>query len=536
MRDGKKFACFIAAVVLLSGCRGIGSSLEYSSLWLSSAQESCTEDSARGTLEEIFDRLQIPKETDHDLDLPDTIDGTVISYVSSDESLLSAEGIVHRPPYLSSPAEVTLHVTVGNGTETAEKEYTLTILPEETPEAYYDYGVYVYGGPDIDFMKEYAIAGLYDTDVQRHSVLLPHYTTGKSINVLYYGAIAGDESYDNTPAFKAAIQAAEEGDEIFVPEGVYYFRSNVVATPVYAHIQLKSNVNLRGEGKEKTVLVSAYSESEYVNVANTAILSACNVENVMIRDLQVKGVTLPEEDMPADINDGNTNNPSGDAQVPQFGIVVQGSSAPTSNVIVVDCKVQYFSYSGIRLHDVSDCQVVGCSILNATDLGGGGAGYGIEVRGYGHERFEYIGTDYDICYNVVAGNIIEGPYIRHAITLTYMAHNNLVLENTITDCMSNAIDTHGQDEFLNVICGNTVLRTRIAAGIGLGNLGSTHDSSGAGNVVLGNTVQENLYGIRVCRATHYTYVVSNVATGNINGDITVTSDCVGTILQDNTIS
>jgi len=69
--------------------------------------------------------LKIPAETDCDLDLPVTRDGVAISWASSDEDVISNDGIVTRQLY---DTQATLTATLAFGSETAVKEFTVTVL------------------------------------------------------------------------------------------------------------------------------------------------------------------------------------------------------------------------------------------------------------------------------------------------------------------------------------------------------------------------------------------------------------------------
>ncbi|MDE7095465.1 MAG: glycoside hydrolase family 55 protein, partial [Anaeroplasmataceae bacterium] len=367
---------------------------------------------------------------------------------------------------------------------------------------------------EYPYYKGYLYPGLLNKDGSEHTDFKENKTTGKRLNVKMFGAKADQENFDNTKAFENAIAAAEYGDEVFVPKGKYYFSSATITQPYYAHIKLKDGVNLIGEGKENTILVSNFLKKEYVDAAigkKTATLVCGSMSNATISNL---GFTANTDDscLPEDYNDTKTNNPKGNAVAPAFGIVVyNGSSATiTQNIFIHDVYIEYFQYDGIRLYCTRDCKISDSVITKATDLGGGGAGYGIEIRGYGHEYFNFIGTNHDSCYNIVTGVKVVGPYIRHGIILSYMTHNNLFYNNEVTDTADDAYDVHGQDEFLNMFVKNYGYRSRRGAGLGLGNTGSTHDESGYGNVLYENTFIECKYGVTVARGTQYTQLIRNV--------------------------
>jgi hypothetical protein len=54
-------------------------------------------------------------------------------------------------------------------------------------------------------------------------------------------------------------------------------------------------------------------------------------------------------------------------------------------------------------------------------------------------------------FNLVQGCQFLGPYTRNGVVLQYSTHNNLVAFNVARDNRLDAIDLHGEDEFLNEI-------------------------------------------------------------------------------------
>lgn len=131
----------------------------------------------------------------------------------------------------------------------------------------------------------------------------------------------------------------------------------------------------------------------------------------------------------------------------------------------------------------------------------------------GADRYAYPD---DSRHNVVRNNTITGPFIRHGVLLQYYTHNNLVEGNVLTATALDAIDLHGEDEYLNEIRWNLV-RDSQASGIGLGNTGGTatqHDASGPGNWIHHNLLSGNREGVKVGLGTPDTTIENNVIHGD----------------------
>ncbi len=367
---------------------------------------------------------------------------------------------------------------------------------------------YEYKG-DWEHNKDYIKPGFYNTDGSIHELPKENEASGNRINVLMFGAKANDEEFDNTNAVRQAIASATEGDTIYFPAGRYYFTSNTLSSPYFAHIYLyTSGVNIKGAGAESTVLVSKFSAENNLN-KSTATLAVMNASNVTISDLTFTA-EVPEDKMPTDLSTSK-NNPEGNQYAPNTQIAVMNTDPieSTQNVVIKNCKISYFQENAVLLKKTQDCSVIDCEISDATDLGGSGAGYGIQLSGNGFESFSMIGSTTDSRYNYIANNTLKGPYLRHAIILSYVTHNNLVYNNTIDGCQDEPLDLHGEDEFLNVIVKNKVSNVA-KTGIGLGNPGSTHDATGPGNIIYGNEIDNALGGIQVSYGTPDTQIYNNV--------------------------
>jgi len=102
-----------------------------------------------------------------------------------------------------------------------------------------------------------------------------------------------------------------------------------------------------------------------------------------------------------------------------------------------------------------------------------------------------------------------------------------------------AIDLHGEGEYLNEIRGNTVTGGK-RAGITLGNSGGKkhkHDASGEHNWVHGNTLRNNERGILVILGTPDTVVEDNDITAGDESQVGIeVRNGPGTIIRNNRIS
>lgn len=358
------------------------------------------------------------------------------------------------------------------------------------------------------FNKDYKKPGLYNTDGTPHTLPNEFTATGNRINVIMFGAKANDKTFDNTTAVESAITASKEGDTIYFPEGTYYFSGHTLTKPYVSHISVLNKKKLVIAGaSSKTTLVSLFDSETNLN-NSTATLTILNSSDITISNLQFTA-EVPEDKMPKDL-DTSRNNPEGNQYAPQSQIVVANTDPieVTSNIVIKDCKISYFQQNGILLRRTQDCQVLSCEIDNATDIGGTGAGYAICISGDGHESFNMVGSNMDSRYNLVKGNKIKGPYLRHAIILSYVTHNNLIDQNEIDHCQDEPLDLHGEDEFLNVFTKNKVVDCTQGA-VGLGNPGSTHDATGPGNVIYGNEISGCNGGIQVSYGTPDTYIYNN---------------------------
>lgn len=493
--------------------------------------------SDRSILNSIYEKLTIPNMNNiiTDIDLYTVLGNAEIEWTSSNENIITNKGKVIRPSHDDGDISVTLTAVLYYKNLTMTKTFDLTVKAEpefsDINPNYTDSYKYMYNGPKVSFMNNWVYAGLYNVDGSIHVTPKQNITTGKTLNVLNYGAKANDASFDNTDAIKRALSYANSGDEIYFPSGSYYFSTASSTSPYYAHINGKSGVNIRGAGRDTTTLISNFNPSTNQSNSTTTTLSLVNVKDVVVSGLSFTA-NIPNNMPMPQIGNTTANNPEGNKYVPSFAIVIQCKGQTTKNIVVKDSKIEYFRYAGIRIHSASDNTIENVIIQNATDIGGGGAGYGICIRGYGHEQYQYIDTIYDCRFNIFKNVTVNGPYIRHGIIFSYMAHNNLVYNCNITKTADDAYDLHGQDEFLNVISYSSSTSSGRAA-VGLGNTGSSHDATGCGNVIYGCTFISNYNGITVTRGTNYTQIINNSITSTKNNAIYIDSDSKNTTQTNN---
>ncbi len=337
--------------------------------------------------------------------------------------------------------------------------------------------------------------GLFEADGTPHSLHQPHGVTSVTINVTAYGADPADNSSDDRPAIEAALAAAQTSDELYFPAGVYNLYS-VKPTDKTVHFVLKSGVNWRGDGPNKSILRSEFSDQTIAR-----FLKLRGLENIVI-----SGLTLTSAFKGPYSTDVNVNNPA--AAGPQYVISIEDNNGwPSANITVDSVQVENYRVHGVRLSNSHDVIVRRSTFLNATDVGGGGAGYGVSIQGNSL-------PDNASRFNVVEHCRFIGPYIRHAILLQYATHNNAVRFNDCDNTRLDAIDLHGEDEYLNEIHDNRVENVTTGAGVGVGNTGATHDSSGPFNYIHHNLFINCREGVKVYLGSPDTRIEHNEVTGS----------------------
>lgn len=379
--------------------------------------------------------------------------------------------------------------------------------------------------PDPD-AEPWTQPGLVEPDGTPYRIAMPAPATGERIDVRDHGADPVEGTGDDAAAIRAAIAAADPGDEVVLPAGVYDLDSTEPADPT-TNVALRSGVHLRGAGAGVTILRSALTP----DTPSGKILRGFGVTDVIVADLTLTSTF-----------DGPfTDDPDAEAGGgPAYGIYLANLGArPSTSILIEGVTVERFERMGVRVEKSRDVVVRGSTFRDATSVGGGGAGYGVAIQGTPlQDRYAYPD---DSRHTLVEGNTFEGRYLRHAILLQYYTHNNLVAGNLIDGTVLDAIDLHGEAEYRNEVRGNVVTDS-LAAAIALGNTGGTatrHGPSGPGNWIHGNVLRGNREGVLVHLGTPETLVEQNVITGGSDAPARVgveIRNAPGTVVRANTVS
>lgn len=369
----------------------------------------------------------------------------------------------------------------------------------------------------------YTEPGLINPDGTKHSIHKRNEVTGKKINVADSGI--KDSGEDASDVIQGIIDSAEAGDEIYFPDGQYNFKSA---------IKLKSGVNLKGESQDGTIFMAAAGDNGYAD----SIIVMNGINNVVISNL-----TITSEFDGNYSTDHKINNPEADG--PRYPIAIRDNLViedavklykPSYNITVNNVLIEKYQTMGIRVENSHDIVISNSTFQNATDVGGGGAGYGVSIQGDGN-NINRLGYANDSRFNVIKNCTFKGPYLRHGVILQYYTHNNEVYDNTLIQTKLDAIDLHGEDEYLNEIYDNTIKDIETGAGIAAGNTGASHDKSGTGNYIHDNDISNCREGIKIHLGTEDTRIENNKITGSTvdNAKGIYLQNAPGTIVKDNKI-
>lgn len=345
------------------------------------------------------------------------------------------------------------------------------------------------------------IPGFYNEDGTRHEIIDPLWPWADTINVLDFGADPADNASDDRPAIEDALNAAGQGDVVWFPNGVYNLMSTA-SNYDNAHLSLTDAESLHGESREGAIIKSqfpiAVNENETSRTVRLQGVYACTIKNL----------TFTSDFSGTYWTDRVSNNP--DRSAPGVHLYIDDSgSTPSRRIVVENCSFEKYRAVAIRLANSSDCIVRNSSFELATDVGGGGAGYGISIQGNGHGVDSY-GLFRDSRYNLVENCTFTGPHIRHGVVIQYFSHNNLVRNNVLHATSMDALDLHGEDEYNNELCYNTVTDVLLGGGVGVGNTGAEHDASGYNNYIHHNTFRNCREGVRVYLGSPYTRIEGNI--------------------------
>ncbi|WP_159886227.1 S-layer homology domain-containing protein [Paenibacillus puerhi] len=357
---------------------------------------------------------------------------------------------------------------------------------------------------EVPSVPLYTKPGLHHPDGTPAGIPAANPVTGRTLNVIDFGADPADNATDDLPAIQAALDAAREGDEVYFPNGTYNLISKLAGDSTDTHFSVKNKVNLRGESQEGAVLLSYLGAS---SSSSSRVIKAFNKSDVTISHLTI--TSTYDGPMPTDptIRVSDTGGP-------KYGIVIDDSALKGSSHIVIDhVTIEKFEKYAVRISESHHNVVQNSIIRNATNIGAGGAGYGVSVQGTPKQH--RLGYDNDTYFNVVRNNVFEGPYLRHGALVQYYAHNNLVADNVFRGTVYDAIDLHGEDEYLNEISGNLIENVSRGGAIGVGNTGGTppnsnHDEAGPFNYIHDNTIRNSQTGIQVYMGSPDTTIERNV--------------------------
>ncbi|MEH7226475.1 right-handed parallel beta-helix repeat-containing protein [Bacillus sp. JJ1566] len=371
---------------------------------------------------------------------------------------------------------------------------------------------------------DWQVPGLVDRSGAPIEVPTPSPAKGRSLDVTDFGADPEPNSHDDAAAIRKALDSAKPGDEVVLPAGTYDLRSTDPADKS-ANIVLRSGVDLRGEGREKTVLLTSLDGED-----DSRVIRGSGVHDVIVADFTI--TSRYEGPLGEDPDDGNAGGG------PMYGIYIGAHKGKSSSrVLVENLGIRRFERHGISVKASREVTLSGNYVSEATGVGPGGQGYGIAIEGIADRHDPDAATDSR--HNVVISNTFDGRHLRHAILLQFPTHNNLVAENTIVGSYLDAIDLHGEGEYLNEIRNNTIVGGQ-KAGIALGNSGGSknkHDASGAGNWVHSNDLIENRQGILVILGTPDTLIEDNRITAGEDSKVGIeVRNAPGTELQSNHIT
>ena len=374
-----------------------------------------------------------------------------------------------------------------------------------------------------DAAGDWSVPGLVDASGRAVRVAVPEPASGVSLDVTEFGADPAPGTGDDAPAVRRALDRARAGDEVRLPAGVFDLDS---ADPAQrdVNLQLVSGVRLRGSGPGRTILVSDFDGED-----DSAVLRGRGVHDVL-----VAGFTVTSS------YDGALGTDTKDADAgggPMFGVQIgELDGRGSSKVLIENLYVERFQRHGITVKASREVTVQENRVADATSVGPGGAGYGIAIEGR-PDRRDTESAD-DSRHNVVRRNVLDGAHLRHAILLQFPTHNNLIADNVVHGGRLDAIDLHGEGEYLNEIRGNVVSGCERAA-IALGNSGGAtheHGATGEGNWIHHNLLVANQIGVLVILGTPETVIERNrIVAGDGSEAGVALDDAPGTEIERNVI-
>lgn len=252
-----------------------------------------------------------------------------------------------------------------------------------------------------------------------------------------------------------------------VPWPLYRFRANT------AHV-----ASVRTEASARVLVLDRPLLSEFLVSRQAMVEKVRGLHDVAFESLTIEGPDRP------DAND----NPDIDL----LGI------QRCDRCVVSDVTLRHMKVSGLDSFRTLDNAAVRVHVLDATDTGGGGHGYGVTAN-----RSQGL---------VVRDGQFDGVY-RHGVPISWGARETLVVGNVFDRTAPQSanrfasVDVHGEDDYANLIEGNTILGGD--PGVIIGGGGSTHGNDGAFNVVRGNHLVGTTDGVAVYKQTPRTVIENN---------------------------
>ena len=314
--------------------------------------------------------------------------------------------------------------------------------------------------------------------------------TGRVLNIRNFGATSNNSTNDDAQALRRAIAAAVKGDVVYMPDGVYHFKT--------INVNMKAGVSLRGQSRARTVVSTVFAPYS-ANYYSGQVIGAVGGNG----DLSISNFSIRR---------------SG-GKAAQYGVLVSDSS----RVTVSDLLVEGWKITGIGVIKGSKHTIVRNNIVRNGTSTASGEGYGIVVSDLNSKGASANN-------NWITGNTITGKGrnattgVRHAIIVSYRAHHNLIANNRMTNITLEALDFHAHDEYSNEARYNVIRGCRLA-GIALGNPGwrwpndanGYYYDSGPNNWVHHNDVSGCGVGIVVEFLSHRQYIEDNYLHANTYG-------------------
>jgi parallel beta-helix repeat protein len=274
----------------------------------------------------------------------------------------------------------------------------------------------------------------------------PSSFNGTTRNILNYGATSNNSSNDDATAIQNAINASSSGDIVYIPNGRFDIKKTIYP---------KSGVAIHGQSRDNAKIYTK------LNSGDTAIRVYTTRNNIELKNFTIR------------YSSGNTL---------KYPISIGSTSGSRPyRIRIKNLRIKVFERYGIVVRNARHIKIEDCRIHDATNLGGGGNGYGINIT-----------NGADNCW--LDGNTLYG--LRHGVIVQFSAHHNLIEHNTAYDCTYDCFDLHGEDEYSNELRYNTA-RDSDRGGFGVGNTGSTHDNSGPNNWIHTNTIYRCKTGIEI---------------------------------------